>query len=98
MRLVQMNGGNCHESEMFTRGNNYFVVNGVIHDDANRPHSVSGTELFLYTTGCSFYVYTKDEVKDILFAHDMECDGLVTDEQSLHSCSLIKVINSMGGW
>lgn len=97
IRLVRMNGGS-HEMEMFTRGNNYFVVNGVIYDDANRPHSVSGTELFLYSTGCSFYVYTKDEVKDILDAHEIECDGLVTDEQALHSGLLIKVINSMGGW
>lgn len=73
MRLVLMNGGSP-EAEMFTLGKNYFVVNGVIYNDINRPYNVSGNELFLYSTGCSFYVYTKDEVKEILDAHETEVD------------------------
>lgn len=90
IRLVRMNGGS-HEMEMFTRGNNYFVRDGVITDDANQKHNVCGTNLFLYSTGCSFYVYTVDEVQAIL----EEFDGLATDEEAAYVDALRSVIDSM---
>lgn len=90
IRLVRMNGGS-HEMEMFTRGNNYFVRDGVITDDANQKHNVFGTNVFLYSTGCSFYVYTVDEVQAIL----EEFDGLVTDEEAAYVDALRSVIDSM---
>lgn len=95
IRLVQMSGGSGHELEMFTRGNNYFVRDGVITDDANQKHNVCGTNLFQYSTGHSFYVYTVDEVQSILDACEEQFDGLATDEEAAYVDALRSVIDSM---
>lgn len=95
IRLVQMSGGSGHELEMFTRGNNYFVLDGVITDDANQKHNVCGTNLFLYSTGYSFYVYTTEEVQSILDAYEEQFDGLATVEEAAYVDALRSVIYSM---
>lgn len=97
-RLVKMIGGSGHETEMFTNGKNYFVKDNIIEDDANQKHHVVGSELFLYSTGHSFYVYTKDEVRAILEAYEQEIDGLATEEQLAQIALLLSVIDTMGGW
>jgi hypothetical protein len=80
IRLVQHSSG-AHETEVFTRGKNYFMLNSVVIDDVNKAHRCFGTELFQYTTSSTFYVYTRNEVQDLYDAFVEEIDGLPTPEQ-----------------
>lgn len=94
LRLVKVSSGG-HELEMFRKDINYMVIDNVIFDERGKGHELVGTEQFLYSTGTTFYVYTKDEVQSLYDALQEEIDGISTGSQDLRLANLQAVIEDM---
>lgn len=92
-RLVKLVGGSVHKTESFSYKNYVVDSDNNIIDDIGTVHHLYGTELFLYSTSNSFYVYTKSEVIDIRDALEIEIDGIPTIEQSKMLETLYEIIN-----
>lgn len=85
----------AHELEVFSTDKNYEVLDGIITDDVGTKHHVHGTNLFQYSTGTTFYVYTKLEVQDLADALEDEIDGIPSYEQFERLRMLNSIIEDM---
>ena len=93
MRLVKALNSNEFENEHFTTGSNYYIIDGKISDDNNNLFKTFGTELYQYTEGHSFYVYSRSEVQELIDNLVVEIDGIPSLEQEARLQNLQNIID-----
>lgn len=95
--LVQARGASSVQNEKFTIGKNYFVLNGVIHDNAGTAHEIDDCFSIMKSAEHYFHVYSIDEVNKIHYEHAKrtEYDPKCTDV--LYSILYHEVLHSMCG-